>query len=101
VKQSAVSNWERGSRAIPEGVDADLTRLEETQADLVAVLVERMERVEGAVFLMPPLEEYVNLPIGFQRVRASQALMILRDEGVTVRITARQLSAPRPRFDWV
>lgn len=101
VKQSAVSNWERGSRTIPEGVDADLTRLEEIQADLVEGLVERIEGAEGAVFLMLPLEECGNLPIGFQRVCASQALTILRDEGVTVRITARQLSAPRPRFDWV
>lgn len=104
VSQVTVSRWEAGTSRPPEGLDAELSALEDRIEDLVARMVQTVLDVnedapehERVGFLITHTRdatfwerhpEHEGLPATLHRVAAARARVELADEGHELRIMA-------------
>lgn len=95
VAQSTVSNWEKGRRGIPDGVDADLEELELRVLDLADQMIDACLMVGDAAALISFTDdaslaaahpEMDGWPAALHRVACARAAAELRVEGHRVRI---------------
>jgi transcriptional regulator with XRE-family HTH domain len=95
VNRLTISRWETGARAIPEGIDAELARLEDRALGLTDRMIELVANAPDVSVLMVHEDqatadaahpEMDGSPPVVQRVAAARALVELRAEGIGVNI---------------
>ena len=84
VAQNTVSAWEKGTRTIPAGIDAELARLEDAREDMVDLMLAtlddhpdaalRVHESDSAFWVAHP--ECDGLPYEVQQIAAAMAAAI-------------------------